>query len=200
MEALLLIDLQYDFLHGGALAVPDAASIVPAIHDRMDRHEVVIATQDWHPPGHLSFASSHPGCAPGDWVDLGGVAQILWPDHCVQDTRGSELIEAVDPRRLLAVVRKGTNPAVDSYSAFYDNHRRVRTRLEELLEANGITSLVVCGLATDYCVRATVLDALALGYPVEVVRSACRGVEVNPGDVDLAWGEMAAAGATIVPR
>lgn len=180
--------------------MPDAASIVPTIHDRMSRHDVVIATQDWHPPGHLSFASSHPGCAPGDWVDLDGVPQILWPDHCVQDTRGSELIEALDPRKLLAVVRKGMDPAVDSYSAFYDNHRRVRTRLEELLEANGITSLVVCGLATDYCVRATVLDALALGYPVEVVRSGCRGVEVNPGDVDLAWGEMAAAGAKIVPR
>ena len=196
MRALILVDLQYDFLPGGALAVPHGDAVLPVAAALAARFETVVATQDWHPAGHASFATEHPGHAVGEVIDLEGLPQVLWPVHCVQGTRGAELA-VVDAARLAAVFPKGTNPRIDSYSGFFDNGHRQATGLGDWLTARGVKEVVVLGLATDYCVKWTALDAIGLGFQTTFVEDGSRGVELAPGDVARAIAEMAAAGVRI---
>lgn len=198
MRALLLIDIQNDFLPAGALAVPNGDAVVPVANALMPQFGLVVATQDWHPADHASFASQHPGRQPGDVIELGGGPQILWPDHCVQNSSGAALAPALDRSRIDHVVRKGTDRRIDSYSGFFDNDHRKGTGLADLLRGLGVTEIVVVGLATDYCVKFTVLDGLELGFAVNVVREGVRSVDLQAGDGDAALAQMAAAGARVI--
>jgi nicotinamidase/pyrazinamidase len=198
MEALLLVDIQNDFCAGGALAVPDGDAVVSVANALCARFDRVVATQDWHPPSHLSFAANHPGKRPFELTELDGLPQVLWPPHCVQGTPGAEFHAALDRSRLGRVFQKGTDPRIDSYSGFYDNGHRKATGLGDYLKSVGVTDLVVLGLATDYCVKWTALDARQLGFGVRVVEDGCRGVALAPQDVPNALAAMAAAGARIV--
>jgi len=197
MKALLLIDIQNDFLPGGALAVPHGDDVVPVANRQMPAYELVVATQDWHPADHLSFASQHRGRRVGELVELGGLPQILWPDHCVQGTSGAEFAPQLNRAAIAHVVQKGTDRAIDSYSGFFDNARRKATGLESLLRQRSVNEIDVLGLATDYCVRATVLDAVSLGFHSTLLTAGCRGVELKPGDCQRAIDEMRAAGVQI---
>ena len=197
MTALVLVDIQNDFLPGGALAVPEGDQIIPIVNSLLPRFELIVATQDWHPPDHASFAANHPGRKPYEQIDLNGLPQTLWPVHCVQNTGGALFAPGLDTRRIHRVFPKGTLPDVDSYSGFYDNGRRQATGLADWLRGEGVEALWVAGLATDYCVQATVLDALREGFCVTVVVEGCRGVNLGPGDADRALEAMAAAGASL---
>ncbi|MBX3246365.1 MAG: bifunctional nicotinamidase/pyrazinamidase [Myxococcales bacterium] len=197
MRALILVDLQNDFLPGGALAVSEGDAVVPLANALATRFELVVATQDWHPPRHQSFASQHEGRAPGELIDLHGLPQVLWPDHCVQGTFGADFAPALDLTRVARVFQKGIHPEVDSYSGFFDNGRRHDTGLTDYLRERNVAEVHVCGLATDYCVRFTALDAASLGFETHLVLPACRGVELREGDVASALDEMAAAGVRI---
>ncbi|NMC20892.1 MAG: bifunctional nicotinamidase/pyrazinamidase [Thermogutta sp.] len=196
--ALIVVDVQNDFCPGGALAVPQGDEIVPVVNRLAERFPIVVATQDWHPADHVSFAANHPGKQPGDVIVWEDGPQILWPVHCVQDSAGAAFHPQLNAGRFARVFRKGTDPRIDSYSGFFDNRRRHATGLHEFLRQSGVNQVYVCGLATDYCVKWTVLDALALGYRTAVIRDACRGVGLQPGDVEKAFREMAAAGAELV--
>jgi nicotinamidase/pyrazinamidase len=196
-EALILVDLQNDFVPGGALAVPEGDQIVPAANRLADRFGLVVATQDWHPREHGSFAANHDGKKPGEVIDLNGLAQILWPVHCVQGTPGAEFLKGLKTDKITKVFQKGADPAVDSYSGFYDNGRRHSTGLGEYLKAQGVKRVCVCGLATDYCVKFTVLDALRDGFEVVLAEDACRGVNLQPDDSKKAIEEMKKAGAKV---
>ena len=198
MNALILVDIQNDFIEGGALAVNDGASVVQVANEQIPQFEFVVATQDWHPPNHGSFASQHLGVNVGDTFELDGLTQIAWPDHCVQNTYGSELAQGLNVEGVREIVQKGTNRNIDSYSGFFDNGHRQKTRLEALLKHRRATHLFVMGLATDYCVKFTVLDAIKLGFRTSVIESGCRGVDLAKGDVSLAIEEMERAGAVIV--
>jgi nicotinamidase/pyrazinamidase len=197
MKTLLLIDIQSDFLPGGTLAVPGGDEIIPVVNALLPHFDLIVATQDWHPPEHGSFAVNHPGRAPFEQAELDGLPQTLWPVHCVQNTGGALFAPGLDTRRIARVFPKGMNPRVDSYSGFFDNGRRAATGLSEWLKEQGITELSVCGLATDYCVKFTVLDALREGFCVTLLTNACRGVNLAPGDVERAITEMHAAGAVV---
>ena len=196
-HALVLVDLQPDFLPGGALAVAEGDLVVPYAVARMQEFGCIVATQDWHPPDHGSFASQHPGKEPGERIELHGLTQVLWPDHCVQGTAGAELCAELDRERITAVFRKGSDPTVDSYSGFFDNGRRHATGLGDWLRERGVRALSVLGLATDYCVKFTALDARELGFEVTLLSAGCRGVELKPGDVARALDELRAAGVQI---
>lgn len=198
MKTLLLIDIQNDFLPGGALAVPEGDAIIPVVNALIPEFELVVATQDWHPADHKSFAVNHPGRTVYEQIDLAGLPQTLWPAHCVQNTGGALLAPGLDTRRIERVFPKGMNPEVDSYSGFFDNGRRGDTGLSAWLRERSVKALTVAGLATDYCVKFTVLDALREGFAVELRPAACRGVNLRPGDADRAIEEMRAAGAVIV--
>jgi nicotinamidase/pyrazinamidase len=198
MKALLLIDLQNDFLPGGSLAVSQGDQVIAVANEWMKRLQFTVATADWHPPDHGSFAANHPGIRVGDVFDLDGLLQVAWPVHCVAGTKGAEFSSALDRDRVDVVVRKGTHPLVDSYSGFFDNGHRSQTELDSILKQNGVKHLTIAGLATDYCVKFTVLDALRLGYEVDVVVQGCRGVDLTPGDVAAAWIEMEQAGAQLI--
>ncbi|MBI4606732.1 MAG: bifunctional nicotinamidase/pyrazinamidase [Planctomycetes bacterium] len=198
MNTLILVDLQNDFVPGGALPVPRGDEVVPVANRVQSFFDLVVATQDWHPPGHGSFAASHHGKKPGDVTLLGGLEQVLWPVHCVQGTRGAELLEVLEKRRIARVFRKGTDPAIDSYSGFFDNGHRRATGLGDYLRERGVTDVFVLGLATDYCVKLTALDAIGLGFRTHLVEDGCRGVDLRPGDVERAVEEMRRAGVRIV--
>jgi len=198
VRALLLVDLQNDFMPFGALPVADGDAVVPVANALMERFSLVVATQDWHPMSHGSFASNHPGASAGDVVDLFGVEQVLWPDHCVQGMPGASFHSALDVGGVDHVIRKGTDPSVDSYSAFFDNDHRKDTGLAAFLEERGAEDIVVMGLATDYCVKATVLDACGLGFAVTVIMDGCRAVEMQDGDGDRAFAQMRSAGARTI--
>jgi nicotinamidase/pyrazinamidase len=198
MKALLVVDIQNDFLPGGALAVREGDKVVPVANRLMREFELVVATQDWHPAGHGSFAANHEGRKVGEVVELAGLPQILWPVHCVQGTRGAELAPRLEVERIGHVVRKGTDAAIDSYSGFFDNGHRKATGLDEFLRGRGVTELTIVGLATDYCVKFTALDARQLGYKVRLVEEGCRGVEVKAGDMARAVAEMRGAGVEVV--
>ena len=198
MRALILVDLQYDFCPGGALAVAHGDETIPVANRLLQKFDTVVATQDWHPKDHGSFAANHPGKQPYEMIDLNGLPQVLWPPHCVQGTRGAELHADLDRAKITEVFQKGTDPSVDSYSGFYDNGKRKATGLGDWLKARGIDQLYVMGLATDYCVKFTALDARALGFDVSLVQDGSRGVELAPGDCDKAIAEMRAAGVKIV--
>jgi nicotinamidase/pyrazinamidase len=199
MNALILVDIQNDFVPGGALAVPEGDAIVPLVNRLQPCFDLVVATQDWHPANHGSFASSHPGCRPGEVIDLQGLPQILWPVHCVQGTPGADFVPGLNCERWDRVFTKGTDPAIDSYSGFFDNGRRQPTGLGDYLREKGVTDVYVVGLATDYCVKFTALDALQLGFRVYLIEDACRGVNLQPGDVDRAVAGMRGAGVAITP-
>ena len=197
MNALILVDIQNDFVPGGALAVPEGDAIVPLVNRLQPRFDLVVATQDWHPADHGSFAANCPGRQPGEVIDLQGLPQILWPAHCVQGTPGADFVPGLNRERWDRVFVKGTDPAIDSYSGFFDNGHRQATGLGEYLREKGVTDVYVVGLATDYCVKFTALDALQLGFRVHLIEDACRGVNLQPGDVDRAIAEMRGAGVTI---
>jgi nicotinamidase/pyrazinamidase len=198
MKALLIVDLQNDFCPGGALAVREGDRIVP-LANRLQRHfDLVVATQDWHPAGHGSFAANHPGRRPGETVELAGMPQILWPVHCVQETPGADFHPKLSRARFSHIVRKGTDPAIDSYSGFFDNGRRKATGLGDYLKQQHVEEVFICGLTTDYCVRFTALDAVALGFRTHVIADACRGVNLHPGDAERALDALRAAGVRVI--
>lgn len=198
MSVLLLIDLQNDFCPGGPLAVPEGDLVVPIANRLAESFELVAATQDWHPAEHGSFAANHPSKVPGDRIELDGIEQILWPTHCVQDTSGAEFHPELNLARISRVFRKGTNPKVDSYSGFFDNGRRAATGLGDYLREQGVRRVYVCGLATDYCVAFTALDAAELGFETYVVEDACRGVNLKPGDVERTLKDLRNLGVQII--
>ncbi len=198
MKALLIVDMQNDFMPEGALAVEGADRLVGYINSLMERFDVVVASQDYHPHGHLSFADSHHGKETGDVIELFGRPQRLWPVHCVQGRDGSEFVEGLDLESVDLIVKKGTDREIDSYSAFFDNAKLRVTDLDALLKQKGVESLHVVGVALDYCVKFTVLDALDLGYEVTVDLDGCRGVGLGEGDIEQAIAEMERAGAEIV--
>jgi nicotinamidase/pyrazinamidase len=177
-SALILVDIQNDFCPGGSLAVKDGDRIVPVVNELQKHFDLIVATKDWHPPGHASFIS-------------------LWPPHCVQETAGAEFVEGLDTSRIARVFLKGTDPEIDSYSGFFDNEHKRATGLGDYLQARGVNEVTIAGLATDYCVKFTALDAVMLGFETSVVVDACRGVEVNEGDTARAVAEMSAAGVKI---
>jgi len=198
MNALILVDIQNDFLPGGALAVPSGDQIIPVVNRLQPRFDLVVATQDWHPTNHGSFAANHPGRTPGEIITLAGLPQILWPTHCVQETTGAEFAPTLDRTTWDRVFVKGTDPNIDSYSGFFDNGHRKATGLAEYLRDRGVTQVYVAGLATDYCVKFTALDAVAQGFQTYLISDACRGVNLQPGDVDRAIDEMKQAGIHII--
>jgi nicotinamidase/pyrazinamidase len=198
MRALIIVDVQNDFVPGGALPTRNGHEVVPIINLIQSGFDLVVATQDWHPRAHGSFASNHRGRTPGEVIDLHGIDQVLWPDHCVQNSRGAELHPALDTERIDAIIRKGTDPEIDSYSGFYDNGRRKATGLAGYLREKGTTAVYVTGLATDYCVKYTALDAQRLGFRTFLVEDACRGVDLAAGDIEAAVEEMRSAGVTAV--
>ncbi len=198
MKALLLIDLQNDFLPGGALAVPRGDEVLAPANELQHRFDLIVATQDWHPPNHVSFAANHPGRHPGDVIEVDGLRQELWPIHCVAETPGAALAAELNQSRFARVFRKGTDPLIDSYSGFFDNGHRRGTGLAEFLKERGVSEVYVLGLASEYCVKSTALDALRLGLRTFLVADACRGVDRTPGDATAAIVEMRQAGVEIV--
>ena len=197
-EALIVVDVQNDFIPGGALAVPEGDLIVPVANQIMRRFDLVVATQDWHPPDHGSFASRYPGKRPGDFVELNGRQQILWPDHCVAHSSGAAFVSGLDVDGIAHVVRKGMDKRVDSYSGFFDNDHRKTTGLGEYLRNQAVDQVAIMGLATEYCVKFTALDARRLGFKTRLIREGVRGVELNPGDCEKAITAMRDAGVRIV--
>lgn len=197
-NALILVDLQNDFMPGGALAVAEGDLVVPIANELEPLFDLVVATQDWHPADHGSFASQHPGEKPGDVITLNGLEQVLWPDHCVQGSLGAEFHRDLELDSFDHVVRKGTDPAIDSYSAFFDNRHLKSTGLDVYLRDYGVKEVFLAGLATDYCVLYSALDAVRLGFETTVIVDATRGVELRPGDVDRAVDAMRLAGVRIV--
>jgi nicotinamidase/pyrazinamidase len=198
MKALIIVDLQNDFLPGGALPVPHGDEVIPVANELQRRFELVVATQDWHPPDHGSFAANHPGKKPGDRIILDGIEQILWPVHCVQNTRGAEFASSFDISRIAHIFHKGTERNIDSYSTFFDNAHRRHTGLAHYLKKRGVKSIYLMGLALDYCVKYSALDARALGLNTHVIVDGCRGIELQPGDIDRALDEMKRAGAVLL--
>jgi len=198
MNALLLVDIQNDFIPGGALPVPKGDEIIPLVNRLQPHFDLVIATQDWHPAEHGSFAANHPVRRPGELIDLNGLPQILWPVLCVQGTPGADFVPGLERRQWDRVFLKGTDPHVDSYSGFFDNGHRQATGLGDYLTEKRVKNVYVAGLATDYCVKFTVLDALQLGFKTHLIEDACRGVNLQPGDVRGAIASMKIAGAAIL--
>ncbi|WP_455476701.1 bifunctional nicotinamidase/pyrazinamidase [Bartonella sp. B41] len=178
-EALLVIDVQNDFLPGGALAVPHGNTILPAVNNLIDKFYHIILTQDWHPRNHCSFASSYLGKMPYDTVNLDYGPQILWPDHCIQGTQGAEFHKSLKIEKAQLILRKGYNQKIDSYSAFFENDQKTPTGLEVYLKENGFTKLFVCGLATDFCVGFSALHAIQCGFKVSISLNACAGIDLN---------------------
>lgn len=197
MKALLLIDIQNDFVPGGALAVSGGDAIIPLVNALQPRFELVVATQDWHPAGHGSFASSHPGRQPFEQAELHGLPQTLWPDHCVQGTPGADFHPTLDQHRIEAIFRKGTNPDIDSYSGFFDNGRRKSTGLADYLRGRGVTQLYLAGLAADYCVYFSAKDALQQGFEVFFLEEATRAISAE--GYQQARAELLELGARFVP-
>jgi nicotinamidase/pyrazinamidase len=194
-EALIVIDVQNDFCPGGALAVAGGDMIIPEINALMDEFPVVVLTQDWHPGTHHSFADNHPGAAAMSMIDMPYGPQVLWPAHCVQGTRGAEFHGVLRTGPAQMVIRKGFRPGIDSYSAFFENDRVTPTGLEGYLRARGVTAVELVGLATDFCVAYSALDAARLGFAVTVRGGLCRAIDLN-GSLDAARMQMAAAGVT----
>jgi nicotinamidase/pyrazinamidase len=195
---LLIVDVQNDFCPGGSLAVDGGDDVVPVINALIPHFPAAAATQDWHPPDHVSFASSHSGRRVLDTVDAQGIRQVLWPDHCVQGTRGAELHPRLDTRGIGLVLRKGMRKTLDSYSAFFENDRRTETGLRYYLKGLGVKEVFLCGLATDYCVFSSAMDARRLGFRVTLVRDACRGVDFPKGNVEKAFADMRKAGVRMI--
>lgn len=198
MKTLILVDIQNDFLPGGALPVPEGDAVIPLANQLLRHFELSVATRDWHPPNHGSFAANHPEHEVGDVIELDGLEQVLWPVHCVQNTRGAAFRDSLDASRIDHIVSKGDDPNIDAYSGFFDNGHRRATDLEDFLRQRAATDLFVMGLATDYCVKATALDARRLGFRTWLIEDGCRGIGRQPGDVQAATHEMEQAGVVVV--
>ncbi len=196
-EALIVIDMQNDFCPGGALGVDGGDTLVPGINARMAGFGAVVLTQDWHPAGHASFASSHVGTKPMDIMEMPYGPQILWPDHCIQGTQGAQFHTGLNTDRADMIIRKGYNPALDSYSAFFENDHQTPTGLHGYLQTRGITAVTLVGLALDFCVNFSAVDAARLGYDVRVEVALCRGIDAH-GSMDAALTGMREAGAALV--
>lgn len=197
-KVLTLVDIQNDFVPGGALAVPNGDEVVPVANRVMPNYNLIVATQDWHPANHQSFASQHSGKNVGDVIDLEGLKQVLWPDHCVQGTHGAELVDELNQKLINKIFHKGTDPNIDSYSGFFDNDHRKSTGLGDFLKQQRVDEVYILGLATDYCVKYTVLDSIKLGFTTHVILEGCRGIDMNPGDCERAINEMKQAGAIMI--
>lgn len=197
-SALLIVDVQNDFLPGGALAVGKGDEIIPVINALQGKFDFIVATQDFHPADHGSFAANHPGKNIYEEIDLNGLPQTLWPVHCVQGTGGAEFHEELTPLKWKAIFQKGKNPEVDSYSGFFDNARRGDTGLGDFLQKEGIMDVFVTGLAQDYCVKFTALDAVSLGFRTYLITDATKAVNVSPGDGDRALDELKKAGVIVI--
>jgi len=196
-DILIIVDVQNDFCPGGALAVPEGDQIVPAVNRLAGEFAHVVLTQDWHPLGHASFASSHPRKQPFDTIDLSYGRQILWPDHCVQGTAGAAFHSGLDVPHAELVLRKGFRTQIDSYSAFFENDRRTPTGLAGYLKQRGFAGITVCGLATDFCVFYSAIDGRQAGFEVTLVTGACRGIDVD-GSLAAAMRAMTEAGVTLL--
>lgn len=197
-EVLLVVDVQNDFCPGGSLAVPEGDRVVEVINGLMGKFDAVVATQDWHPEGHVSFASRHSGAEPFGLIESDGGEQVLWPDHCVIGSRGAELHPDLNTDPLRAVFRKGSSPELDSYSAFFENDRETPTGVEGYLKDLGLSEVYLVGLATDVCVFCSAMDALHRGFGVWLVEDACRGIDSPPGSLAERLEEMRAAGVHVV--
>ena len=189
-KALIVVDVQNDFMPTGALPVFDGDQIVPLINELMPKFDLVVATQDWHPANQGSFAVNTPDSRPGEIIELDGLEQMLWSEHCVQNSKGAAFFAGLNIAAINAVFQKGTETMLDSYSGFFDNGHRNSTGLDEYLHKQGIQQLFITGLATDYCVKFTALDAVAAGFETFLIEDVCRGVNIQPGDADKAISEM----------
>jgi nicotinamidase/pyrazinamidase len=198
MNALIIVDLQNDFLPGGALPVPHGDEVIPLANELQRSFELVLATQDWHAPDHGSFAANHPGKKPGDRIILDGIEQILWPVHCVQNTQGAEFAASFETSKIAHVFHKGIDPKIDSYSTFFDNAHRRHTGLADYLKQRQVKDIYLMGLALDYCVKYSVLNARQLGLNTHVILDGCRGIELERGDIDRALDEMKRVGAVLL--
>lgn len=196
MKTLLIVDIQNDFCPGGALAVPEGDSIIPIVNKLVDHFDVIIQTQDWHPKGHHSFASSHEGKSPYDSTELDYGTQVLWPDHCVQGSKGAEFHPDLQTTKTQVIIRKGFRKNIDSYSAFFENDQKTTTGLTGYLRERGIKDLYTVGLATDFCVKWSVLDGIDEKFNMHIVKDAVAGIDLN-GSLDLAWTEMKEKGVRI---
>ncbi|MCT2409160.1 bifunctional nicotinamidase/pyrazinamidase [Chryseobacterium antibioticum] len=179
MNALIIIDVQYDFLPGGALAVNQGNEIVQIINELQSEYDLVVATQDWHPAGHKSFFTSHPGKKPFEEISLNGLNQVLWPEHCLQGTQGAELVPELLTNHIEAIFRKGMDKEIDSYSGFFDNGRKKSTGMADYLKGRGVTEVAVCGVAADYCVYYTANDALDLGFKSSIIERASKPIDAE---------------------
>jgi nicotinamidase/pyrazinamidase len=197
-KALIVVDVQNDFCPGGALAIRDGDSIIPRINSMMERFDFVIATQDWHPQNQISFASNNPGKNIYDQININGISQTLWPDHCVQGTLGAEFHDDLDSDKFSLILRKGMDPQIDSYSAFIENDRNTETGLAGYLNALDIREIFICGLATDYCVYYSALDSLRYGLRCNVIINAMRGIDVPEGNIDAVVFDMKYKGIGVV--
>ena len=198
LKTLILVDIQNDFLPGGPMGVNKGNQVVDVANRIMPLFPLVVASQDWHPANHTSFADNHPGHEPGETIEWQSLEQILWPVHCVQRTRGAALADGLDTTRITQVFQKGMDPDIDSYSAFYDNGHTHSTGLSDWLRQQGAGPLYVMGLATDYCVKYTALDSVRDGFRTFLIEEGCRGVDLHPGDVERAVEEMSEAGVSIL--
>ncbi len=196
-SALLMIDIQNDFCPGGALAVADGDAVVPVVNSLQQKFQIRVLTQDWHPAGHSSFASSHPGAAPFSMTKMPYGDQVLWPDHCIQGSSGAEFHSGLSTNAADLVIRKGFRKAIDSYSAFFENDRKTPTGLAGYLRERGAASLVLTGLATDFCVYYSAIDAVGHGFEVTLVTDACRAIDLD-GSLDAAMKDMAAKGVSFI--
>jgi nicotinamidase/pyrazinamidase len=197
MDALLIVDMQNDFCPGGALAVPEGDAIVPQINELSAAFGSVLQTQDWHPEGHQSFASSHPDHDPYDVIEVDYGEQVLWPDHCVQGTKGAAFHPDLNTTDTELIIRKGFRPEIDSYSAFYENDGTTATGLAGYLRERGIDTLYLCGLATDFCVKWSAVDGRQEGFDVYVIEDATRGIDQD-GSLAQAWDAMKEAGVQVI--
>ena len=197
MKALIIVDMQNDFCPGGALAVKEGDQIVSLINKLQSKFELIVATQDWHPQNHKSFASNN-GKKVGEVVELNGLKQILWPDHCIQNSHGAKLVAGLDQKKIDRIFQKGTDPEIDSYSGFFDNGHKKKTGLDEYLRKKGVDEVFVVGLATDYCVKFTALDAVDLGFKTHLIQDACRGVNLSKDDAAQAIQQMRDKGVGII--
>lgn len=197
-KALIIVDLQNDFMPGGALEVKNGDEVVPVANKLMPLFDIVVASRDWHPAQHGSFVSQNVGIKAGERVSLGGIQQIVWPDHCVQNSEGAKLVSSLQQEHITMMLFKGTDPEIHSYSTFFDDAHRNNTGLHKILNEQGVTDLYMLGLATDYCVKFSVLDAIELGFNVHVIVDGCRGIDVTQGDSQRAFDEMKRVGARLI--
>lgn len=196
-KALIIVDVQNDFIPGGALAVPEGDQVVDVINSLQLKYDLVVATQDWHPAHHGSFATTHPGKTPGEVITLNGLTQILWPDHCVQETVGAQFVKELHTTKIARVFRKGTDPEVDSYSGLFDNGHRKDNGLGDYLKDQKVDDVYIVGLATDYCVKFTALDCRNLGFRTHIIQAGCRAVNLQPGDGEQALDQLRRAGVIV---